>query len=255
MKHIPLNTPEQKDFYECFKSLIGRYDRWQVWSDFVTLSACSLCLSDRSQRMAEYVEVTERYRPEEMQIFPKMLSSVVVALTRNPDQDFLGDLFMRFELGNDRKGQFFTPHSISRVMAALAIEDIVSKLERQPWVSVNDPTCGAGSMLIAFAQECYARHEINYQTSVLFTAQDVDYIAAKMCFIQLSLLGCPGYVVIGNTITNPIVTAGSSLLPVLQEGQEIWYTPMFYTDIWQWRIAVEKLKMLEQNWNKPPDVE
>ena len=34
------------------------------------------------------------------------------------------------------------------------------------------------------------------------------------------------------------------LFPVPQEGQEIWHTPMFFSDIWQLRIAAERIKIL-----------
>ena len=62
--------------------------------------------------------------------------------------------------------------------------------QKQGWISVSDPACGAGALLIAFANECRRQH-INYQTSVLFVAQDIDFLAGCMCYIQLSLLGCP----------------------------------------------------------------
>lgn len=49
--------------------------------------------------------------------------------------------------------------------------DMTARIEKQGWVSVNDPSCGAGALLLAFANECRRQH-INYQTSVLFVAQD-----------------------------------------------------------------------------------
>ena len=38
-----------------------------------------------------------------------MLAEVVADLEHNPDQDFLGELFMALDLGNEWAGQFFTP--------------------------------------------------------------------------------------------------------------------------------------------------
>ena len=165
------------------------------------------------------------------------------ALELNPDQDFLGDLFMRFDLGNTWKGQFFTPYNVCQCMASLTSGNLKDQLTKQPWISVNDPAVGAGALLIAFAQECL-RQKVNYQTDVLFVGQDVDRTAAMMCFVQLSLLGCPGYVVVGDSLLNPTV-GPSVLLPVQQEGQEIWYTPMFFTDTWQLKVATEKIKLLD----------
>lgn len=44
---------------------------------------------------------------------------------------------------------------------------------------MSDPACGAGALLLAFANECKRNH-INYQTSVFFVAQDIDFLAGCM---------------------------------------------------------------------------
>ena len=54
-----------------------------------------------------------------------------------------------------------------------------------------------------------------------------------MCYIQLSLLGCAGYICVGNTLTNPMT--GHVLFPQEKEGQELWYMPMFQSDVWTLR--------------------
>lgn len=61
-----------------------------------------------------------------------------------------------------------------------------------------------------------------------------------MAYIQLSLLGCPGYIVIANTLTNPIV--GSPLMPIEKEEQEFWYTPLYFSKVWHFRRAFGLLK-------------
>lgn len=64
--------------------------------------------------------------------------------------------------------------------------------------------------------------------------QDIDQLAGKMCYIQLSLLGCAGYVVIQDTLSNPVICQDDKyLLP--KDNGNIWYTPMYYTDIWTGR--------------------
>ena len=108
---------------------------------------------------------------------------------------------MSLELGNHWKGQFFTPYDVCRCMAELTIHDNMQKLQNKEWVSVNDPACGAGATLIA-AANTFRRKGFNYQTQVLFVANDIDRVTAQMCFIQLSLLGCPGYVAVANTLSD-----------------------------------------------------
>jgi len=159
-----------------------------------------------------------------------MFALVVEALEENPDQDFLGSLYMQLELGNHWKGQFFTPFHICHTMARITAGDLDAAVKEKGWIGVSDPCCGAGAMLIAFASEC-RRQKVNYQQRVLYVGQDLDPVVAYMCYIQISLLGCAGYVKVGNSLTEPMT--GDPLLP--QPGPSLWITPMFCSDVWHWR--------------------
>ena len=153
-----------------------------------------------------------------------MMSIVTLALEDNPEQDFLGSLYHYLELHQEQKGQFFTPYNISRFMAEVLFEknDAKRKLEQNGYIRVSDPACGAGAMLIAFANAA-KRSGINYQKQVLFVAQDIDHTAAMMCYIQLSLLGCPAVVIIGDTLAKPM----------FHPDNDIWYTLFYYLNRWK----------------------
>lgn len=201
-----LKSTHQTEFVKIFNSLCGRYGRWEIWQDFITLAAIAISNTvDRSQaaeREKTYMTIAGKYKPEEMLKFSQMLQEVVIGMDFNPDQDFLGELYMALDLGNDHAGQFFTPYNVCRMMAEITGTDLQARVERDGWISVNDCACGAGALLVAFANAC-TRQKINYQTSVLFVAQDIDYIVGLMCYLQLSLMGCAGYVVIGDTLLHP----------------------------------------------------
>ena len=120
-------------------------------------------------------------------------------------------------------------------------DGLKSELETKGWISVSDPACGAGALLIAFANECLSQH-INYQTTVLFVAQDIDFLAGCMCYIQLSLLGCPGYVVIDDSLVHPAVIYDEhGLIP--KDSSNVWYTPMYFRDVWHWRRLFAQIDM------------
>ena len=180
--------------------------------------------SEREEREKQYLSVIGRYTAEEQKIFPEMMSIVTLALEDNPEQDFLGSLYHYLELHQEQKGQFFTPYNISRFMAEVLFEknDARRKLEQNNYISVSDPACGAGAMLIAFANAA-KRSGINYQKQVLFVAQDIDHTAAIMCYIQLSLLGCPAVVIIGDTLTKPM----------FHPDNDVWYTLFYHLNRWK----------------------
>ena len=124
-------------------------------------------------------------------------------------------------------------------------EDLKSQIEEKGWVSVSDPACGAGALLLAFANECKRNH-INYQTSVFFVAQDIDFLAGCMCYIQMSLLGCPGYVVIDDSILHPAQSYDEDgLIP--KNSPNVWFTPMYFRDIWHWRRMFAQLDLITQD--------
>ena len=210
------------------------------------MCACSISnavdRAHRNEREKTYKTLSEKYTEAERQTMAEMLGMVVAALDENQDQDLLGEIFMTLGLGNEHNGQFFTPYDVCCAMSALNSENIAAQVERQGWVSVSDPACGAGALLVAFANEC-TRQKVNYQTSVLFVAQDIDFTVGLMCYIQLSLLGCAGYVVIGDSLAHPSTAYDRRGLIPRDEGN-VWYTPMYFRDVWHWRRVWAQVDMM-----------
>jgi len=246
-----MNSASKKEFLDLFKKLCYTRSSWEVWADLITAMACSLSnVTDRTEprfesREKEYAKCIKRLGGVEK---PAHLFGIIVnALERDPDQDFLGSLYMELNLGNHWKGQFFTPYTVSRMMAETTIGSCEKEIEEKGWISVCDPCVGGGAMLIA-AANTLQRQQINYQNHVLFVGQDIDRVVGMMAYIQLSLMGCPGYIVIGNSLTNPVV--GSPLMPAEQEGQEFWYTPLYNSKVWHWRRAFAVMDSMSKEKSK-----
>lgn len=239
----------QRTVIKLMDSLQGRYSRWEIWQDFIIMSAISIANvlggPYRDQREKLYLDRARKYQKPELEVFVQIFAEVFDEMERDPDQDVLGELFMMLGLGNKWKGQFFTPYTVSRAMASMNIgTDIKQRIEEKGWISVGDPACGAGALLIAYANEC-RKQNINYQTSVLFVAQDIDFLAGCMCYLQLSILGCPGYIVIDDTLAKPSLSCyGHGLIPV--DSPNAWYTPMYFRDEWCWRRLFAQLSFREQ---------
>lgn len=233
-----LRDERQKEFIHALDQACTRHNRWTVWADFVVMAAVSISntvdKSNAESREKTYMALASKYNERELECICRMFAETVNGIDENPDQDFLGELFMALELGNDHNGQFFTPYNVCKMAAKMTCgKDLAEKIEQRGWVSINDPACGAGALLVAFANECKLQN-MNYQTSVLFIAQDIDYIVGCMCYIQLSLLGCPGYVVIADSLTHPCTGVDENpLIPI--HGENIWYTPMYFWNVWHYR--------------------
>lgn len=225
----------EKVFLRIFQRLSRRHSPWNVWRGFIFTSATAI--SNRvdkrvdvwRKRENKYLSVIKQYDKDERLDIPVLLAYVTKSLQESPAQDFLGRMFMTLELSNHWQGQFFTPYHLSELMAEISVGGNIEERVRQSgYISVSDPACGAGSLIIAFANVC-AKHGVDYQNSVLFAGQDVDETAALMCYIQMSLLGCGGYVAVGNSLTEPV--KGTPLRPVYKR-ENLWFTPGYLSQPW-----------------------
>lgn len=246
--------PRQKNLAKLFEVACYRNNRGMVWSDFMMMAAISISNSvDKAQaeeREKLYLQLAAKYNDKELEAMTRMFSEIVEGMEEDPDRDFLGELFMCLELSNAFAGQFFTPYSLCQMTARMNVgaDDLMAEIERNGWISVLDPACGAGALLVAFANECRAQG-INPQTSVLFAAQDIDPTVACMCYVQLSLLGCAGYVVVADTLRYPAVCLDDrGLIPA--PGQTVWYTPMYFRDVWHWRRMAA---LMDLSFRRNPD--
>lgn len=229
----------KKEFVKLFDELTGYQHRWQAWQDMVWLFAASIANSVKTphweKREQRYLEIIRRYDKQRQQVFPELFAMLVNimddAVKTGFYGDFLGELFMTLELGNAAGGQFFTPYSVCMMMSDVTYDDRVkNEIAGKGWFSCYDCACGAGATLIAMAEVLQKNH-VNYQQRCMFVAQDIDYTTGLMCYIQLSLLGCAGYVHIGNTLTDPMT--GHVLFA--DGGENTWYTPMYFSPIWDMR--------------------
>ncbi|MDD3183340.1 MAG: N-6 DNA methylase [Alphaproteobacteria bacterium] len=180
-----------------------RHNTWQVFQDFVAMSAIAIRNAvdtrDRDAYEEQYLAIVKRYDREELEIFPRMLAELTLAL-EDDMSDVLGRVFSELELGNRWKGQFFTPDCVCRLMAAMSYgEGLRAAVAEKGFVSVGEPAVGGGAMIIAFAHEM-KRQGINHQQCLHVTATDIDLRAVHMAYLQLSLLHIPAVVIHGDTI-------------------------------------------------------
>lgn len=221
-----LKDEHQRQFSKLLETASKSHSRYNVFTDFIQCAAITISNTvdheHAAEREKEYERITKDYGKDELECFQGMFSTIVCGLESNMNQDFMGSLFMGLDLGDQYKGQFFTPYNVSLMMARVGadMDSLKAEIDRKGWIAVSDPTCGAGGMLSAFAHAC-TEAGINYQERVLFVAQDIDYTAACMCYVQLSLLGCPGYVVIGDTLTSPATALDRRYL-IPTPTQNIW---------------------------------
>jgi len=194
------------------EGMAGKYRAYNIFKDFIVLSACTISNSvDKQQwqrREKMYMETIKKYTRDEANKFAEMLALMILAYERRMG-DFIGELYMTMEFGNDDTGQYFTPYHISKMMAKLTGYN-----KKDGVISFNDPACGSGGLVVAYA-DLLNQEDINYQEKLRVTCNDIDFDVVRMCYVQLSLLGI-----------DAIVYQKNTLEPLDKPPGEIWFTPM-----------------------------
>lgn len=209
--------------------MAGKYSKYNIFRDFITLSACTISNSvDKlhfDEREEMYMNTISKYTREEADKFAEMLAMITIGFSGGKMGDFLGELYMSMEFGDKHTGQFFTPYHLSKLTAQL----IGAELDENEVVTLNEPSVGSGGMIVAYA-EVMKQMDMNFQTQLKVICNDIDYDVVKMCYIQLSLLGIDAVVMQGNTLT--------------LEMNETWYTPMH---VWNKIREAKEFEMKETN--------
>lgn len=213
---------QKKEFIKLFNQVARYHSRYEVFRDMVTIQAYSLhnAVAYHQPFEDEYFRIIKRYEKDDIKKMAHLLGHVVEALEAG-FCDFLGSVYMELEISNKQCSQYFTPYHLSSLMAKLT-----APTEIDDKVTVQEPACGAGGMVIAFA-EALKDNNINYQTKLWIQAIDVDEMVACMAYIQMSLLHIPGEVVVGNTLSG--------------EVRKVLKTPAHYLGRWDARLAESKV--------------
>ncbi|MBE9117240.1 N-6 DNA methylase [Lusitaniella coriacea LEGE 07157] len=222
-----LNEKLQRDFRQRFDKLCHRRSDSTVFQDWVEVAAICLHQTPCNQGIlpkdakyeeleARYMEFVLKYKREGLTVFSEMLGIVQMALSET-HSDFLGELYEALELTGSsekqRRGEFFTPHHLSTLMAKMSLdkEFIGQAIAEKGHLSLCEPACGFGGMVI---ETCKHIEALGFEPSqmVFVEATDISRTCFHATYLQLSLLGIPARVRHGNTLSD--------------EMWEVWATPI-----------------------------
>lgn len=237
-KLVALHASEhRKNLVKLLQNAGRRLDRWQVFSDFLQMTALSISNSDKyflatnketwDKREARYLEIIGKYQKDEQQLFPQMFAELVLELDEQVEcgrfVDVLGEIFHELEFHNKWKGQFFTPQHICDMMGKFVLDEnsVKKNIDTYGFVSINEPCSGAGAMIYGF-MNAFREAGFNHSQQVLVYANDVDERCVWMTYIQCSLYGFPAVVTHQNTLSQEVFG-------------EPWYSPVYGVEMWRYK--------------------
>ena len=205
------------EFDKAFGAACGGRGRFEAWADFIRITAYSMAVAvgqapDVLAKSAE--EASGKYTAKEQAEIRRMYSAFLDAYELNRDQDYLGSRFMELGIGSKELGQFFTPYNVSKPVAAITMEG----QPKERFITIGDPTCGAGAMLIACSNILMGQDR-NPQTDLFCVGRDINEIAALMAYVQLGTLGIAAKIEVGDTLED---TVGYSMYTPIAMFGSIW---------------------------------
>ena len=197
----------KKDIIKMITEMSGKYSAYEIFTDWIRCGAIAInnscqLIHDKvwTEREQMYMDTMRKYTKEEQRKLSQMFA--MLAETLEEPSDVLGQVYMESGMGSKAAGQFFTPYHLSELCANVGI----SKPDENGKYIINEPSCGGGGMIIAAASVLKGKG-IDYQKVMEVTAQDLDWKAVYMCYVQLSLIGVKATVVQGNTLMKPYPSA------------------------------------------------
>jgi type I restriction-modification system DNA methylase subunit len=209
---------QSSDFRKILERLSHRHDTRRVFDGFTRLAACALCAQTRE---AEYLEEAKLWEKPELDLFAEALGVLILEMEAHPFEDLLGGYYMEFALsakGKQWNGEFHTPKHVCDLIAKMLLN--VESLPKEGPITVCEPACGAGAMILSVGQVCST--EVRRRLCV--TAIDINRTACDMAFINTTLWAIPTRVIHGNTLSMEFWAAWSNIhymMPGLGPGMKV----------------------------------
>jgi type I restriction-modification system DNA methylase subunit len=193
------------EFRKLLEQISHRHDTRRVFDGFTHLAACALAMQTRE---AEYLEEAKHWNKDELKLFSEALGALTLEMEARPFEDLIGGFYMDFALstkGQQWNGEFHTPKTICDLMARMIVD--VNSLPAEGPITVCEPACGAGAMILSLGQICPP--EVRHRLRV--TAIDINRTACDMAFINTTLWGIPTRIIHGDTIAMQFWSAWSNI--------------------------------------------
>ena len=148
------------------------------------------------KRESEYKLTINKYNKSDRQLIADIFANIYILLSNQlyiGFDDYLGKIYMPSNTSNYKTGQFFTPYTISKLCADVAIDEkeIKNHIENDNIITMHEPAVGSGGMVLATADTLYNKYHFNISRNLFVECGDVDVRCVYMTYLQLSLAGIP----------------------------------------------------------------
>ena len=220
------DIPTVDDILKLLDKGTYKTNRYELLSDIFQCGAIAISnkfdIPQAEGREKTYINIIKKYDKDMQYLIAEIFAKIYLLLTSQIDYgfaDYIGELYMKSETSSKNAGQFFTPYCISKACAETAINSsqIEQYIKEDKILTLNEPACGSGGMIIATIDTLYNKYDFNYSRNLFVECSDIDARCVYMTYLQLACTGVPAVIYQRDTLT-------------LQTWQR-WETPAY---IMQW---------------------
>ncbi len=220
------DIPTVDDILKLLDKGAYKTNRYELLSDIFQCGAIAISnkfdIPQAEEREKIYLNIIKKYDKDMQYLIAEIFAKIYLLLTSQIDYgfaDYIGELYMKSETSSKNAGQFFTPYCISKACAEMAINSsqVEQYIKEDKILTLNEPACGSGGMIIATIDTLYNKYDFNYSRNLFVECSDIDARCVYMTYLQLACTGVPAVIYQRDTLT-------------LQTWQR-WETPAY---IMQW---------------------
>jgi len=227
---LPAHREATKSFLAIMAD-VARREGWREaeaftkWMEFAARSLAggafraALAVERWEENEAAYLGLIKTCRSpgETMADMARALAVVVEALEAE-EADFLSPIFSELA-AYDEAGQFMTPWTLAEASAQMILADAPgileqAKAEGRRWISLSEPACGMGGMVLA-ATKVLKAQGIDPAREAHWHCIDVDWKAVCGSYIQLTLCGVSAQVIHGDALSLETRSSWPTIMAVL----------------------------------------
>ena len=220
------DIPTVDDILKLLDKGTYKTNRYELLSDIFQCGAIAISnkfdIPQAEEREKKYLNIIKKYDKDMQYLIAEIFAKIYLLLTSQIDYgfaDYIGELYMKSETSSKNAGQFFTPYCISKACAETTINSsqVEQYIKDDKILTLNEPACGSGGMIIAAIDTLYNKYDFNYSRNLFVECSDIDARCVYMTYLQLACTGVPAVIYQRDTLT-------------LQTWQR-WETPAY---IMQW---------------------
>ncbi len=233
----PNNIPTVKDIVKTLNKGTYKTSRYEFLSDVFECGAIAISNKFDKRKAPEreesYLRIIKKYDKDMQNLLLETFTQIYLLLSNQINShvgfdDYLGKIYMQSETSSKQAGQFFTPYHVSLASAEMTLEKglIEQYIEEDKILTLNEPTCGSGGMVLAAADVLYNRYHFNISRNLLVVCGDIDKRCVHMAYLQLALAEIPTIIYHQNALS--------------LETWDKWETPAYIMQWLRFRNCLEK---------------